>query len=54
MKGEAVDSDLGHLVDIAAGVGDVQVAVKVDVGEMGAEALDDGGSDGKVGDEVAG
>lgn len=53
VEGEAVYSDLGHLLDIAAGMGDVQVAVEVRVGQMGTQALDDRGSDGEVGDEMA-
>lgn len=53
VEGEAVDADLGELFDVVAGVGDVEVAVEMGVGEVSAEPLDDWRPDGQVRHKVA-
>ena len=53
VEGEAVDSDLGHLLDIIARVGDVHVAIKVNLGKVFSHPADHGGTNGEVGDEMS-
>ena len=53
VESETVNADLAHQLDVVSGVGYVHVAVEVGFGKMGSKALDDGGADCEVGDEMS-
>ena len=53
VKSETVNAYLSHLLDVVSGVCYVHVAVKMNSREMSSKALDDGGTDCEVGNEVS-
>ena len=53
VESETVDSNFTHLLDVGSRVGHVHVTVEVHVRKVLPHGLDDGGTDGQVGHEVA-